>query len=103
MFGRCLSVVLVAAATMAPMFACSFDRAYRQDPIPEGSLTCKVGLTRCDQTLRQVCGLGIDGRPGWLTEEDCATRRLACADDQPPTIVGASCKPCRPTTKTCGG
>ncbi len=96
MLGRFLAVVIVAAGTMAPMFACSFDRANRQDPIPAGSDNCVLGKTRCDGNLRQVCGLGVDGRPGWLTEEDCAARKLACADD-------LGCKPCRPGTTTCGG
>ncbi len=92
--GRAFAMLVVAVGTFAPI-ACSFDKAYRQDVVVEVPV-CTLGATRCDQALRQTCGTGVDGRPGWLTEEDCGAKKLACAD-------GLGCRPCRPGSTTCGG
>lgn len=93
---RIVSLAL-AVSGYAAIHACTFDRAYRQEPVPPTPPVCELGAKRCDNALLELCDKGVDGLAGWTTIEDCSSRDLTCASSD------LGCKPCRPGTTTCGG
>jgi hypothetical protein len=77
--------------------ACAFDRAYRQDAVDPGPPICVLGERRCSGARLETCVRGLDGRPGYGLETDCAATGLACAS---PAL---GCRTCVPGSTTCGG
>ncbi len=86
-----LAIVVVVGA------ACTFDRAYRQDPIAATPPNCILGVTRCDGDRLEACVVGLDGNAGWASRVDCGAQGLTCAG------ADLGCRVCLPSSTTCGG
>lgn len=94
---RPAQLFVAAAGAALTIAACTFDRAYRQDPIVASQPICALGISRCTGDALEDCVVGVDGRAGWATRVDCGAQGLTCAS---PAL---GCRPCRPGASVCGG
>ncbi len=95
---RSASLVALSMLTLGAAFvACKYDKAYRQDYVVPEAAVCTLGAIRCDGDILEDCEIGVTGREGWATRDDCSARGLACA------TADLGCRPCRPGNTTCGG